>query len=99
MDSSRGEKREVNPPTVYRPGAVYFATIHNPVVGCIYSSESVENHINIQLQHQAEYCETDGRTESKLLLKVKFLINKIAPSWCVCFYGNFWQFRNFVLPV
>lgn len=45
MDSSRGEKREVNPPTVYRPEAVYSATIHNPVVGCIYSSESAENQI------------------------------------------------------
>lgn len=51
----------------------------------------------MQLQHQAEYCETDGRTESKLSLKVKFLINKIAPSRYFCLYGKVWQFRNFVL--
>lgn len=45
MDSSRGEKREVNPPTVYRPEAVCTATIHSPVAACIYSSESAENQI------------------------------------------------------
>lgn len=92
MDSSRGEKREVNPPTVYRPEAVYSATIHNPAVGCIYSSKSTEkpNPLGLLTYRSNIRLKADGRTESELSLKVKFLINKIAPSRYVCLYGDAW---------
>lgn len=65
MDSSRGEKREVNPPTVYRPEAVYSATIHNPTVDSRQQRDHRKPTFLGLLTHRsnilAEYFRADGR--------------------------------------
>lgn len=98
MDSSCGEKREVNPPTVYRPEAVYSSAIHNPAVDCIQQwvhwKPKSSWFINIQLQHLAEYNEADGGTESRVSLKVKILMNMMSLSRYCSLYGHVWQFTN-----
>lgn len=66
MDSSRGEKREVNPPTVYRPEAVYSAAIRSPVVNAAVGLlKSLLGLLTANSKHQAENYEADAGTEGK----------------------------------
>lgn len=65
MDSSRGERREVNPPTVYRPKAVYSATTRNPTVD---SSQQRDHRkptflglLTLRSDILADYFRADGR--------------------------------------
>lgn len=65
MDSSRGEKSEVNPPTVYRPEAVGSATINNPTVDSVrqpvHPKPTFLGSFMLQFDFLAEYFRTDGR--------------------------------------
>lgn len=65
MDSSRGEESEVNPPTVYRPGAVGSATINNPTVDSVrqpvHPKPTFLGSFVLPFHILAEYFRTDGR--------------------------------------
>lgn len=65
MDSSRGEKSEVNPPTVYRPEAVDSAPINNPTVDSVrqpvHPKPTFLGSFVLQFDILAEYFRADGR--------------------------------------
>lgn len=65
MDGSRREESEVNPPTVYRPGAVGSATVNSPAVACarqpVHPEPTALRSFVLPFDILAEYFRADGR--------------------------------------